>query len=522
MSNLEPRPVSHALQWPPLLHALQPILAANADPVYLVGGAVRDAYLRRPVHDFDFATAGDGRPVAQSIANRFDGAYYPLDPARGVGRAIVEYEGERFVVDVARFRGDSLAADLEARDFTMNAMALPTSGELQHIIDPLGGLADLNQKRLRRCGPDSISTDPVRALRAIRQAVALNLTLDAQTRADIRQHGSRIAFSSVERVRDEFMTILGGPKPHAALRALDSLGLLSIVVPEVEAMRGVTQSAPHVHDVWEHTLRVVERLDGVITTISPARTDENAADSANGMIVYILDRFRHQLQDHLGTPLPNGRTVKSLLVLAALLHDSGKPVTRSVGPDGRIHFYRHEIAGADMALERGTALRLSNEEITRLIEIVRHHMRPMNLAINGGSEVSRRAIYRFWKATGPVGVDVCILTLADYLGMVGVTLVLQEWIQRLQIVGALLDGYFNQQETVVAPPPLVNGRDLMKALSLRPGPQIGRLLGAISEAQAAGELSTVEEAVAFARTILDAPPDDALSDDSQFDSAPTA
>src|SRR5205085_2523989 len=124
---------------------------------------------------------------------------------------------------------------------------------------------------------------------------------------------------------------------------------------------------------------------------------------------------------------------------------------------------------------RGTALRLSNEEITRLTEIVRHHMRPMNLAADGEAEVSRRAIYRFWKATGPIGVDVCIFTLADYLGMVGVTLVLQDWIHRLQIVDALLDGYYNQQETVIAPPSLVNGRDLMQELSLSPGPQIGRL-----------------------------------------------
>ncbi len=522
MANLDSRPVPHLLQWPALVEALQPILAANADPVYLVGGAVRDAYLRRPVHDLDFATARDGRPVAQLIANRLTGAYYPLDAARGVGRAIVEYQGDRFTIDVAQFRGDSLAADLEARDFTMNAMAVDMAGDLQRIIDPLGGMADLNQKCLRRCTLASISTDPVRALRAIRQGVALNLTLELQTRADLRQYGPQIVNSSVERVRDEFVTMLGGPRPHVALRALDSLGLLSLVVPEVEAVRGVTQSAPHVHDVWEHTLRVVERLDGVLITISPARTDESAADSAYGMIVYLLDRFRHQLQDHLAAPLPNGRTVKSLLVLAALLHDSGKPVTRSVAPDGRIHFYQHEVAGADMALERGTALRLSNEEITRLAEIVRQHMRPMNLAMSGSTEVSRRAIYRFWKATGPVGVDVCILSLADYLGMVGVTLVLQDWIARLQIVGALLDGYYNRQDTVVAPPPLVNGRDLMDALSLRPGPEVGRLLAAISEAQATGEVSTAEEALEFARAIRDMPPGETADDDALSDSAPTA
>src|SRR5207244_13623361 len=130
----------------------------------------------------------------------------------------------------------------------------------------------------------------------------------------------------------------------------------------------------------EHTLYVVERLDGLLTTISPARTEESAADSALGMIVYLLDRFRRKFQEHLAMPLPNDRTVRALLILAALLHDCGKPATRTVDEDGRIHFYQHEVIGADLVLERATALRLSNDEANRLSEIVRHHMRPMHMA----------------------------------------------------------------------------------------------------------------------------------------------
>ncbi len=503
---ITPQPAPHALDWPPVLEALRPLLAANPMPVYLVGGAVRDAYLRRPVHDLDFATADDGCRVARSLANKLNGAYYPLDVERGVGRAILDYNGERFNIDIARFRGDTLADDLAYRDFTMNAMAVPMGGDLQQIIDPMGGLADLKRKWVRRCTPDSISTDPVRALRAVRQANALKLMIEADTRKDLHQNGPRIASASVERVRDEFMSMLGGPRPQAALRALDSLGLLRLLIPEVDAMRGVTQSPPHTFDVWEHTLNVVERLDGVITTISPARTDDSAADTAYGLIVYLLDRYRRHLNEHLDTPLPNDRSVKALLVLAALLHDCAKPLTRSVDEDGRIHFYQHEVKGADMALERGTALRLSNEEVTRLAEIVRHHMRPMHL--HETPAISRRAVYRFWNATGKHGIDVCILTLADYLGMVGVTLTVQDWVRHLEVVSVLLDGYFNQREVVVAPPPLVTGHDLMAALSLRPGPQVGRLLALISEAQAAGEIETAEQALDLARTKLNAPEDD--------------
>src|SRR5438552_19164407 len=104
------------LAWPPIVEALQPILRESGSPLYLVGGAVRDAFLRRPLHDLDFATADDGRRLAKRIADHFHGAYYPLDAERGVGRAIVEFEGQRYVTDVAKFRGASLAYDLPGRD----------------------------------------------------------------------------------------------------------------------------------------------------------------------------------------------------------------------------------------------------------------------------------------------------------------------------------------------------------------------------------------------------------------------
>jgi poly(A) polymerase len=505
--DLNPQPAPFLLEWPPVLLALQPILSGGATPVYLVGGAVRDALLRRPVHDLDFVTGGDGRRWARKVADRFGGAYYPLDAERGVGRAIIDHEGTQFVIDVARYRGASLADDLAGRDFTMNALAVPMNGDLQQFIDPLGGLADIQQKRLRQCRPASIRDDPVRALRAVRQSVALKLLIEPGTRQALHVYGPGIVDASPERVRDEFMNMLGGARPHVALRTLDVLGLLRLIVPEVEAMHGLAQSPPHQHDVWEHTLSAVEHLDGVLLTISPERTDDSAADSAYGLIVHALDRFRHPFQDYLAEPLPNGRSARALLMLAALLHDCAKPATRSVDAEGKIHFYWHESAGADLAVERATALRLSNEEAARLDAIIRHHMRPMIL--RNAPEVSRRAIYRFWNAAGRFGIDVCLFTLADYLGMVGTHLELADWIRQLQVVETLVDAYFNRKAELVTPPPLVTGNDVMSALALAPGPEVGRLLRLIGEAQAAGEVSTAEQALALAEKLHKTPEIDA-------------
>lgn len=361
---IAPMNLPFRLDWPPLINALLPLIGEAE--LYLVGGAVRDAILRRPSHDLDLATPENGTYWARLMANRLKGAYFPLDEERGVGRAIIEFQGERYHLDVARFRGDSLEADLHGRDFTMNAIAVRLQGDMQMVLDPLDGVKDLMEKRLRRCAPDSIESDPIRALRAIRQSVQFKLMIEPQTRADLRMHGPKMIKTSAERLRDEFMTLLGGPRPNVALRTLDALGLLAPIVPEVTAMRGVAQSAPHIYDVWEHTLNVVERLDSILHTISPQRTDDSAADSAQGMIVYFLDRYRRGLQEHIGSALSNGRSVRAMLVLIALLHDCGKPQTKSVDADGKIHFYKHELLGAEMAEARAMALRLSNEEIGRI------------------------------------------------------------------------------------------------------------------------------------------------------------
>ena len=303
-------------------------------------------------------------------------------------------------------------------------------------------------------------------------------------------------------MRDEFLALLAGPRPTRGLRALDALDLLVLIVPEVEAMRDVPQSPPHHYDVWQHTLETVHALEGILHTISPQRTPSSAAQAGLGMLVYYLDRFRGQLQAHLAQRWPDERSHVGLLMLTALLHDSAKPATRSVDADGRIRFFGHDQIGAALIADRAAALRLSRAEIARMEAIVRHHLRPHLLAQE--PSLTRRAIYRFWRDCGPAGVDVCLLALADYLAMVGPTLLPEAWGRYLERIGALLEGYFTEGEArVTALPTLLDGNDLIRSFNLPPGPRIGTLLELIREAQAAGEIATPEEALALARKHLE-------------------
>ncbi len=491
-----PRP----LYWDSSVERLREIIAPDVE-VYLVGGAVRDAYLGRPLHDIDLATPGDGRPLARRLANALSGAYYPLDRERGVGRALVPWHDRQLTIDVAQFRGPDLETDLSLRDFTLNAMAVRLTGDLQAVFDPTGGLVDLEAKRLRQCAPGAIADDPVRVLRAVRASVSFGLVIETQTRAAIRASIPALDTISAERIRDEFFQILDVARPSAALAALDQLGVLAHVVPETTAMHEIVQGAPHQFNLWQHTLKTVAFLATFIHVIEPGYDENLTANVQAGAAAYALHGVRTNLREHLGQVWPDERSHRALLVLAALLHDAGKPEASTADEQGRIHFHGHELIGETLAENRARELRLSSNEVERLATIVRNHMRPHWLATE--PELSRRAIYRFWRDTGPAGVDVCLLAMADYVATYGVTLDAAQWSNYLERIQALLHFYFNQVASDAAPPPLLSGQDLLDHFDLTPGPRIGVLLEHLREAQAVGEVTTKKEALDRIQRLLD-------------------
>ena len=212
-----------------------------------------------------------------------------------------------------------------------------------------------------------------------------------------------------------------------------------------------------------------------------------------------LGPLRSELAAHLDGVVSDIRDRRFCSKLAALLHDVGKPATRSIGDDGRVHFFDHEKVGADLAAERLSALRFSGAEMALVHTLVLYHLRPMHLAQAKGP--SRRAIYRYFKATGDAGIEVGLLALADLLAVWGPALPSRRWSRGLDVVTTLLTAYFDQPERV-APRPLINGHELMEALALPPGPEVGRLLEAVREAQAAGQVDSREAAFALATRLM--------------------
>lgn len=466
--DLTPRAPKGSLVWSDEVLDLHDQLLDSPEPVYIVGGAVRDALLRYPIRDVDLVTtAGQGIKLARRIANILRGDLYVMDAERDVARALIETPSGRLNVDVSGFRGADLAGDLVERDFTVNAMAVNLRGDLSLLIDPLGGERDLIEKRIRRCLPHSLDSDPIRALRAVRHSVQLGARIEPETVADIRRLAPALRSTSPERVRDEFFKLLDLQRPHSALRVVETLGLMRVILPDAASGDG-----------WPLALTLVERLAQIFVTISPRRTDSSAAVFGLGMIVMALDRFRGQLQHHLEERLVSERSLLSLHMVAALVMHSAPP---------------------DEAVARAMELlRLSSAEASRLESLLRLHRHPVFETLPDAL-----AAHRYWHDAGAAGIDAALFMLARVLAESSTGLDQDAWVKRLERVRVLFEAYFERYETIVAPPPFLDGYALQTELGLKPGRQIGDLLRVLREAQVTGDVTDRESALAFARAQVD-------------------
>lgn len=465
------------------MNVLERVIAFIADQnvdAYFVGGLVRDELLGRTVkRDIDLAIDGEAAELARAFADSIGGAYYLMDEEHDVARVIVADT----YIDFAHLRG-SLRDDLSTRDFTINAMARQLGSH--ELIDPFHGQKHLETKQICAVSNEIFQNDPVRLLRAIRIARELGFAIGGHTEKLIRHDAHLLAFASMERARDEFCKIIALPHCVTALRQMDELGLLGALLPEVTALKSITQSPPHLFDVFEHTLVTVDELEKI-----QARSYSEVANN----------EFVAELQSHFAQHISAERDRGTLVRLALLLHDIGKAETRAVTADGKIHFYEHEPRGAQMAEDILRRLRFSNDEIEIIRRTIQNHLRPAQLARD--ASISNRAIYRFFRDTGDAGIDTCVLALADWRGKAPHIDIERDAKQRAANA-ILLDRYFRAPDEVIAPPALIDGKTLMAELNLKPGKQIGELLEAIREAQAAGEVKSRAEAITLARNIVTA------------------
>lgn len=462
--------------------AALPLLAAAREvidgPAWLVGGAVRDALMGRPVHDLDLALPAGSLAAARRLADRLGAAFVPLGEPHGLGRVVVRTPVAA-VLDLADFRAPTLETDLAGRDVTVDALAVDLGDLLRGrapVLDPTGGLPDLAARRLRACAARAFADDPIRVLRVLRLAHGLGFAVEPETERLARAAAADLPRVAGERVRDELARLLQLPGAGAALRVADAWSALGALLPESAAMRATTQSPPHRFTVWEHSLRALEALEALLADLG------------------LLAPHDARVAAHLGESLGGGLTRREVLKLAVLLHDVAKPETRSVDPDGRVRFIGHDRLGAERAAAVAARLRWPGRAAGVLERLVRQHLRPMHLGML--ESVSRRARHRFFRDVGEEVADLVCLTIADAAATDGRSPAAVYCGATRALLESLLAGE-PEAAAEARTPPLVRGEDVMAAFGLAPGPEVGRLLARAREAQALGLVGTREEALAW-------------------------
>ncbi len=471
-----------------LWNALAGLSRKNSLPVFISGGTVRDWLLGRQALDLDITVPGDARQFIEQLHLQLGGAIVPLDTVEEVYRLVCR-EGS---IDCAVFREgtSTIEDDLLKRDFTINALAVP----LEHIsqlasepdkvvLDPAAGMADLHNGLIRCTSAEVFNSDPLRLLRAFRFSATLGYTIDPGTSDVIRQRCTDISSVSVERISYELEQIILSPPSAAIFSAMYDSGILGVLFPEMLAGVGMSQPSGHHLDVFDHNLAALAAMDGLIV-----HHEQYFPDSA-GLIEQYLGQKKRTFW----------------LKWASFFHDIGKPLTHAVREDkgGRITFYNHDRAGADLFYSIAARYKWSRENSRETGRLIENHMWPFHL--NNAKKktgLTRKACLRLVKTMQDELPGLFMLAMADSIASQGEN--------RPRDMEKELAGLFSEVEqvrkerieTVLKGPRLITGRDLIDMFNLEPGPFFRTILEELEKARVEELVSDRGEALQWVKQFV--------------------
>lgn len=441
--------------------------------MYLVGGAVRDLILNKPLHDYDFVLEGLVREIGKRIADAFNAKFYVMDEEREIVRVMIN-EGDRFVhFDFAKIVGGTLEDDLRNRDFTINAIAIDFR-DRQTFVDPLGGMSDLREKRLRMCLPDSLRQDPIRAVRGLRFALEYGLSMDDELLHEMNGIPAFLPKCSLERYRDEIFKLLKSGKSVSIIQALERFSILDFLFP---------------NDTLNSTDALIDRARSMDHLLSILTTGFQEAESSNlisGLAVLKLGAYRTELRSYFDAEknyLRDRRSVLRFALLAALYKVDPKSE-----PQREILNYRSR------------QLVLSGDEIRNIAKMFEASSEILAV-VESGDTFADTDIYRFFKKYSDAAIEGVFLYLANAYEKAALTPDLGAWTDALDTAAKLFEARFRRYDSVICPEPYLNGAEIIRLLGLTEGPEIGELKERLIEAQIVGAVTSRSEAAAYIESL---------------------
>lgn len=438
---------------------------------YLVGGSIRDLFTKNCVFcDRDISIKG-AENFARKIANKWDGTFIELDSENKIYRVVLPDKIN--FLDISELQGNTIEEDLKRRDFTINAIAYDLTND--KFVDVTGGLKDLKNKVLRHIDDKNFEDDPLRILRAFRFYAVTGFKMTIELENALKKYLPLALNPAKERINYEIMKLFGGDFASGALLKMDEFGLLEKIFPCVTEMKKVPPNTHHHLDLFHHVVETVRQIEILYNKISGFEKEHLDAIDFGG-----FPRINH-------------------LKLAGFLHDIGKFSTWTIEESGRHRFIKHDDVGSKMVVPLLRDLKFSKKQIEYISCMIKNHIYPSNVIV--APNLNDKVMMRYVRKMGDNVVDNIILAKADRLSARGVDITEEIVNANISGLDKLLDFYLSKKDSLAPLPKLIDGREIMEILNIKPSPKLGEIINAINEAQLNGDITTHEEAVNYIKNL---------------------
>ena len=438
---------------------------------YLVGGSIRDLFTKNCVFcDRDISIKG-AENFARKIAKKWDGTFIELDNENKIYRVVLPDKIN--FLDISELQGNTIEEDLKRRDFTINAIAYDLAND--KFVDVTGGLKDLKNKVLRHIDDKNFEDDPLRILRAFRFYAVTGFKITIELENALKKYLPLALNPAKERINYEIMKLFGGNFASGALLKMDEFGLLEKIFPCVTEMKKVPPNTHHHLDLFHHVVETVRQIEIMYSKLSGFEKEHLDAIDFGG-----FPRINH-------------------LKLAGFLHDIGKFSTWTIEESGRHRFIKHDDIGSKMVVPLLRDLKFSKKQIEYISCMIKNHIYPSNVIV--APSLNEKVMMRYVRKMDDNVIDNIILAKADRLSARGVDITEEIVNANISGLDKLLNFYLSKKDSLAPLLKLIDGREIMELLNIKPSPKLGEIINAINEAQLNGDITTHDEAVNYIKNL---------------------
>ena len=454
---------------------------SQSNDVYIVGGFVRDLFLKRQNEDIDLVVNKESLKYSKKLAKAFKAKLVTVDKKTKTYRIILKDDKVKNI-DISQFCANTIEEDLQTRDFTINTIAFNIKNFAnfkRHIIlTKKNTLKDLKTKTLNTVSSRSFKIDPLRMLRGFRFMAEHGFKLSKISLKQITSNSKLIKNVAKERIKNEISRILATKNASKVLKIMDKTGLLGAVFPEsVKMKKAAKKHYYHKDGLFEHSFKTFESSENILNNLKRYFPKN------------YIDLQKHFEDDSF---FSENVTRKGLIKFVALFHDNAKPETVSF-QNGKVHFFGHEEKGSQKIKKMMSALKFSKKDIEFSSFLIKHHMRLSTLTRN--NVVTKKASLKLFRDMGECILDLLVISMADWHSYKNLKIFSKKELNLQEESLRRLVKYYYDLKSARPLEKIIDGNIIMKEFSLKPGPIIGKLLKSVAVAQEEGRVSNVEEAL---------------------------